>query len=120
APSEERRSETGPELYAEIALGQVGVCRHRSFAFTVTALALGIPTRFVHNEAHAWVEVYDAKLWHRIDLGGAAGDVSFGNALDVPHVAPPDPHTWPAHSESGQDMIDDAVGETATVDASRS
>ncbi len=111
SPSDERRSKTGPELYAEIALGQVGVCRHRAFAFVVTALALGIPSRFVHNEAHAWVEVFDGKLWHRIDLGGAAGDVSFGNALDVPHVPPPDPLAWPANSESGQQMVDDAVGQ---------
>ncbi len=109
APSDERRMETGVELYTEIALGQAGVCRHRSFAFVVTALALGLPTRFVHNEAHAWVEVFDAKLWHRIDLGGAAGDVSFDNALDVPHVAPPDPHAWPTNSESGQDMVNEAV-----------
>lgn len=104
APSDDERTAKGAELYEEIALGQVGVCRHRSFAFVVTALALGIPTRFVHNEAHAWVEVYDSQLWHRIDLGGAAGDVQFGE-LDVPHVAPPDPHQWPANSESGQEMV---------------
>lgn len=104
APSDDARSATGAALYEEIALGQVGVCRHRSFAFVVTALALGVPSRFVHNEAHAWVEVYDSQLWHRIDLGGAAGDVEFGE-LDVPHVAPPDPHRWPANSESGEQMV---------------
>jgi hypothetical protein len=39
----------------------------------VTANALGIPTRYVSNEAHAFVEVYfPGRKWQRIDLGGAA------------------------------------------------
>ena len=58
------------DVYLDLALSQRGVCRHRAFAFLVTALHLGIPTRMVVNEAHAWVEVSDGTLWHRIDLGG--------------------------------------------------
>src|SRR6185295_11724872 len=56
------------DIYLDLALSKKGVCRHRSFAFLVTALGIGIPARMVVNEAHAWVEVFDSKLWHRIDL----------------------------------------------------
>src|SRR5690606_9842773 len=59
------------KLYQDVALGRTGVCRHRAYAFVLTALALGLPARFVHNEAHAWVEVRDLERWHRVDLGGA-------------------------------------------------
>ena len=39
----------------------------------ITANALGIPTRLVENEAHAFVEVwFPERSWQRIDLGGAA------------------------------------------------
>lgn len=92
---------TPASLYRTLAFSQKGVCRHRAFAFAVTALAASLPTRFVRNEAHAWVEVYDGKFWHRIDLGGAA------NHLDIEpretafqHVPPPDPFRWPEGSES--------------------
>lgn len=65
-------SATG-DIYRDLCDGQVGVCRHRSFAFMVTANALGIPTRYVQNEAHAFVEVwFPERRWQRIDLGGAA------------------------------------------------
>jgi hypothetical protein len=59
-------------IYLDLALSKKGVCRHRAFAFLVTAQSLGIPARVVTNEAHAWVEVHDGTLWRRIDLGGAA------------------------------------------------
>jgi hypothetical protein len=60
-------------LYRDLCDSQTGVCRHRSFAFAVTANALGIPTRYVQNEAHAFVEVwFPVRGWQRIDLGGAA------------------------------------------------
>ena len=48
-----------PGTSVDLALSQKGVCRHRAFAFLVTALGLGIPARMVINEAHAWVEVLD-------------------------------------------------------------
>jgi Transglutaminase-like superfamily len=109
APKDEQRSEKGLQLYREIALSQKGVCRHRAFAFVVTGLALGLPSRFVRNEAHAWVEVYDGRIWHRLDLGGAAGEMALTSDLDVPHEAPPDPYTWPPKSESGENMVDRAL-----------
>ncbi|HEY8076335.1 MAG TPA: transglutaminase-like domain-containing protein, partial [Labilithrix sp.] len=58
------------DIYLDLALSKKGVCRHRAFAFLVTALYLGLPTRMIVNEAHAWVEVYDGHMWRRIDLGG--------------------------------------------------
>jgi transglutaminase-like putative cysteine protease len=68
-----RPMRTGTDIYLDLCLSQAGVCRHRAFAFMITANALGIPTRFVENEAHAFVEVwFPERRWQRIDLGGAA------------------------------------------------
>jgi transglutaminase-like putative cysteine protease len=61
------------DIYRDLCDSQAGVCRHRAFAFMITANALGIPARFVENEAHAFVEVwFPDRNWQRIDLGGAA------------------------------------------------
>lgn len=58
-------------LYLALATGGHGCCRHRAFAFMVTAQAVGIPTRVVVNEAHAFVEVMLPEGdWHQINLGG--------------------------------------------------
>lgn len=105
-PSEELpQARSGSALYAELALSQKGVCRHRGYAFVITALGLGLPSRFVRNEAHAWVEVYDGELWHRIDLGGAAGGLQAEQDMRVPpHRAPADPFEWPEGSESALEM----------------
>jgi transglutaminase-like putative cysteine protease len=66
------RHPTG-DTYRDLCDSKAGVCRHRAFAFMITANALGIPTRFVANEAHAFVEVwFPERGWNRIDLGGAA------------------------------------------------
>ncbi|MFO0552174.1 MAG: transglutaminase domain-containing protein [Polyangiaceae bacterium] len=95
------------DIYLDLALSKKGVCRHRAFAFLVTALEVGLPTRMVTNEAHAWVEVYDGSLWHRIDLGGAAMNLDFDLDPTRPqHEPPKDPFSWPANSNSGQDLID--------------
>jgi hypothetical protein len=105
-PSDERPSGRR-DIYVDLALSKKGVCRHRSFAFLVTALGLGIPTRMVVNEAHAWVEVFDSKLWHRIDLGGAA--LNLDQAPDPsrpPYVPPPDPYSWPNQRDSAQDLVE--------------
>lgn len=103
-------AESGVELYTELTLSQKGVCRHRGYAFVITALALGLPARFVRNEAHAWVEVYDGELWHRIDLGGAASQLQSEQDTRVaPHHAPEDPFEWPEGSESALDMASGAA-----------
>ncbi len=100
---------THGDIYLDLALSKKGVCRHRAFAFLVTALELGIPTRMVVNEAHAWVEVYDGTLWHRIDLGGAALNLDQDRDPTRPqHQPPQDPYTWPEGAEqgSGQNLAD--------------
>lgn len=105
-PSDELPSSSGAALYEELALLQKGVCRHRAYAFTITAQALGLPARLIRNEAHAWVEVYDSRLWHRIDLGGAAGRLDTEQPPDTPlHAPPADPFAWPKGSESGSEMV---------------
>jgi hypothetical protein len=84
-------------VYLDLALSKKGVCRHRAFAFMVTALQLGVPTRFVENEAHAWVEVYDGTGWRVTDLGGAGtlADVASADPGRPPYQAPGDPFPWP-------------------------
>ena len=95
------------DIYLDLALSKKGVCRHRAFAFLVTALQIGIPARMVVNEAHAWVEVFDASLWHRIDLGGAAANLDHEpDSGRPPYKPPPDPYAWPEGQESGQDLAD--------------
>jgi hypothetical protein len=91
---------SGEALYRELVTSRKGVCRHRAYAFMITALGLGIPTRFVHNEAHAWVEVFGGTLWHRIDLGGAASSFGFRGEPPVgkPYQPPSDPFEWPQKS----------------------
>jgi hypothetical protein len=102
APSTDLPKSSGGDLYHELSISKKGVCRHRAYAFVITALALGIPSRFVRNEAHAWVEVFDGARWHRIDLGGAAQHLDEPNDTRVAHVPPRDPYDWPPNSESGQ------------------
>ncbi|HVY46675.1 MAG TPA: transglutaminase-like domain-containing protein [Minicystis sp.] len=97
------------DIFLDLALSKKGVCRHRAFAFLVTALGLGIPTRMVVNEAHAWVEVSDGRIWHRIDLGGAAANLDFTPDKTRPaYVPPPDPYGWPEGRDGGQDLVDRA------------
>ncbi|MCL2723553.1 MAG: transglutaminase-like domain-containing protein [Polyangiaceae bacterium] len=96
------------DIYLDLALSKKGVCRHRSFAFMVTALSLGIPTRMIVNEAHAWVEVHNGRLWQRIDLGGAGRMLDEPLASNVPYDPPQDPFAWPQGSTRGQDLGDRA------------
>lgn len=106
------------ELYLRLSLERQGVCRHRAYAFMVTALALGIPTRLVHNEAHAWVEVFGGTHYHRIDLGGAAARVhDFRRDPAIPeHRSPPDAFSWPAGATPGASLL----GETTSTPSSSS
>lgn len=93
------------DIYLDLALSKKGVCRHRAFAFLVTGLNIGIPTRMVVNEAHAWVEVFDGRIWHRVDLGGAAEDLEQTvDASRPPHQPPPDPYGWPEQRDSAMDL----------------
>jgi transglutaminase-like putative cysteine protease len=70
----------GQDLFKSVSEAQIGVCRHRSLAFMVAARSLGMPTRYIYNEAHAFVEVHwPDQGWRRIDLGGAANDFDFSS-----------------------------------------
>ncbi len=71
------------DIFWDLYSNQAGVCRHRSSVFMITANALGIPTRLVHNEAHAFVEVwFPERGWQRVDLGGAALRMEVQNGAD--------------------------------------
>ena len=98
--------EASKDVYTDLAMSQKGVCRHRAYAFTITALALGIPTRMVMNEAHAWVEVYDGVMWRRIDLGGAGRMLSEETKGAEPYAGPSDAFPWPANATRGEDLTD--------------
>ncbi len=110
SPSDQLPNAVDPVgLFEELALSQKGVCRHRAYAFVVTALHLGLPARMVRNEAHAWVEVSDGVVWHRIDLGGAAGELELSSQeTGFQHVPPPDPHPWPPGAHRGDEMAERA------------
>ncbi len=97
------------DIFLDLALSKKGVCRHRAFAFLITAIQLGLPARMVVNEAHAWVEVFDSVLWHRIDLGGAALNLDESSDPSRPQHQPPnDPFEWPdgARNNSGGALAD--------------
>jgi len=96
------------DIYLDLALSRKGVCRHRAFAFMVTALSIGLPTRMVVNEAHAWVELHDGRMWRRIDLGGAGRTLHDPLSSNVPYDAPPDPFAWPQGATRGDDLAERA------------
>jgi hypothetical protein len=99
APSDDFPHDSG-DIYRDLALSKKGVCRHRAFAFLVTALGLGLPTRMVTNEAHAWVEVQGEKVFHRIDLGGTARAIEESEADSATaYQSPADAFPWPANAE---------------------
>jgi hypothetical protein len=105
--SSEPPPDTG-DVYLDLARAKKGVCRHRAYAFVITAQALGIPARFVQNEAHSWVEVELPKLgWLRIDLGGAAHGLNAHGAEDRPLYRPvePDPLPRPAAYEESYSQL---------------
>jgi transglutaminase-like putative cysteine protease len=90
-------------LYLTLGLGGVGACRHRAYAFVLTLHALGVPARYVGNEAHAWAEVVVPGVgWSRVDLGG--WDIALQNdAGDRENFLPenPDPFPRPSEYENG-------------------
>jgi hypothetical protein len=79
----------------------------------------------VVNEAHAWVEVHDGRLWRRIDLGGAGRTLHDPLSTNVPHDPPPDPFSWPQGATRGDDLAErarhaSASGPNATPQSSAS
>lgn len=97
------------DIYWDLFINKAGVCRHRSFAFMVTANALGIPTRYLTNEAHAWVEVWvPGQSWVRVDLGGAALRMQVDNAQDKSMHRPrgEDPFSQPPEYEDNYTQLE--------------
>lgn len=77
----------GGDLLAELSVARRGVCRHRAMAFVAMAHSLGIPSHYVMNDAHAFVEAWAAGTdgqgaWQRIDLGGSAENLRLRSAAD--------------------------------------
>jgi hypothetical protein len=98
-------------VYLALALSKKGVCRHRAYAFMVTASGLGLRVRVVTNEAHAWVEVNDGRRWKRIDLGGAGSILAESTPpLGPTYSPPPDPFKWPPGARRGEDLGRTALG----------
>ena len=101
--SREPPHDTG-NIYLDLSRNRRGVCRHRAYAFVITAQALGIPSRFVQNEAHAWAEVKVPEVgFMRLDLGGAAEGLEPHATEDRPMYHPEVTDPWPrplAYQES--------------------
>ncbi len=112
-------ADTG-DIYLDLALGRKGVCRHRVYAFMITALGLGIPTRFVQNEAHAWAEVKVSQNlgWMRVDLGGAAAGVRAHDAESRVQYVPRHPDPFPRPDEYARAMTAPERGMTGLRDGS--
>ena len=106
------------DAYQTICINGIGACRHRSFGFFVTALALGAPTRYVSNEAHAFVEVYvpednetvSSSHWKRINLGGTGSSTT----LDRPDEEDEDGDTFD-FDDMDPDDIDNMTGVEVTI-----
>jgi len=99
-------------VYLDLINSQAGVCRHRSYAFMITANTLGLPTRYLSNEAHAWVEVWlPGAEWMRIDLGGAASTLNVSNAADKAMYRPrgEDPFAKPKTYEENYTKLEGDV-----------
>jgi len=117
-------SEIPPEdtgdIYLDLARGKKGVCRHRAYAFVITAQALGIPARYQQNEAHAWVEVKIPEGWMRIDLGGAVQRVQTHAVHDRPIYKPlrPDSLPRPAQYEKSYQQAEKVQRDTSSVSES--
>jgi hypothetical protein len=98
-PVEQPQDLPDDDLYLTLARRKEGVCRHRAFIFVTTLISVGVPARYVFNEAHAFAEVRLVNGWRRIELGGAAetldvlGDTNSDRAFDMPsdELLPPDP-----------------------------
>ncbi len=112
--SEEPPADTG-NVYLDLARGMRGVCRHRAYAFVITASALGISSRFVSNEAHAWVEVHvpDHGGWLRVDLGGSAQGLAPRHPEPGPSYQPPVDDPLPRPPEYERSLAEAGGASTA-------
>ncbi len=85
-PSEEEQE----NAYLAMALSEHGCCYVRAYSYFVTANAIGIPTRLITNECHAFAESYISDIgWVRISLGGCGANICNPNE-DVDPFQPDD------------------------------
>jgi transglutaminase-like putative cysteine protease len=97
------------DVFWDLYANQAGVCRHRSSTFMIAANELGIPTRLVTNEAHAFVEVwFPERGWQRVDLGGAALRMEVENGADKTIHRPraEDPFAKPPEYDQGYTQLE--------------
>lgn len=88
-------ADTG-DIFWDLVRGRQGICRHRAYGFVVAAQALGVPARFVQNEAHSFVEVQvPDRGYLRIDLGGAATALTARGAATRTPYQPREPDRFP-------------------------
>lgn len=111
--SAEPPPDTG-NIFLDLARAKRGICRHRTYAFVLTAQSLGVPARFVMNEAHSFVEVALPRHgWMRIDLGGAAHGLTAHGARNRPLYRPVEPDRLPrppAYVRGYSQLGDNTVG----------
>ncbi len=88
--------EQSTDLYTDLALGGVGACRHRAYALMLTLQAMGLPARYVGNEAHAWIELWlPERGWIRLDLGGWNVPLDTNRPSDRRQFEPPSGDAFP-------------------------
>lgn len=105
----------------DLGTHQLGVCRHRAFLFVVVTQALGIPARYVFNEAHAFAEIYaPVHGWVRVDLGGDARSLTLDGDHETDPLPSSDGATDPHRVVTGRPLSDSntPAPSTSTPDAS--
>jgi hypothetical protein len=99
-PSEDEE----PDIYLAIARAKHGACYPRSFAFFITANSIGLPTRLITNDCHAFVEIYiPINGWTKLDLGGL-GECTVCN-----------PFGYEPFGEGSQEPSRDSILTTTTI-----
>jgi len=110
--------EEQPDIYLAMALSKHGCCGVRSHACFITANAIGLPTRLVSNECHAFCEIYiPTKGWTMMQLGGCGtgscnpdGCEPFENMTD-----PFEPGEGNGEEENGEEEPGERLPTTTTI-----
>lgn len=112
----------------DLVLSQRGVCRHRALGLVLMAHSLGIPSHYVMNEAHAFVEIWvplasGGSGWQRVDLGGGSDSLELHAAQDKrlhqPLFRDPFPRPSAYDEQVGQVKVDGSPVDQAFAGASQ-